>query len=141
LSCTSGVAQGHLTTGVCWGQCCLIYSVELFDLFCVFLFAEKKIHESVLLTLISVTLGSNCILPMQDVVNNICDDEDIKAVSFVGSNTVSESSILSVYLSVAQFFQYAVYPHNTYKWVLSATFFCSPIKVINLLILVQTNLG
>jgi len=45
---------------------------------------------------------------MQDVVNNICDDEDIKAVSFVGSNTVSESSILSVYLSVAQFFQYAV---------------------------------
>jgi len=45
---------------------------------------------------------------MQDVVNNICDDEDIKAVSFVGSNTVSESSILSVYLSVARCFQYAV---------------------------------
>jgi hypothetical protein len=35
---------------------------------------------------------------MQDVVNNICDDEDIKAVSFVGSNTVSEPSILSVYI-------------------------------------------
>lgn len=42
---------------------------------------------------------------MQDVVNNICDDEDIKAVSFVGSNTVCASSILSVYiyLYVAQF--------------------------------------
>lgn len=26
---------------------------------------------------------------MQDVVNAICDDEDIKAISFVGSNIVS----------------------------------------------------
>jgi hypothetical protein len=40
---------------------------------------------------------------MQDVVNNICDDEDIKAVSFVGSNTVSESGELSISLFVVQF--------------------------------------
>jgi hypothetical protein len=47
--------------------------------------------------------GSNPALPMQDVVNNICDDEDIKAVSFVGSNTVSESSDSSVSLFVVPF--------------------------------------
>lgn len=27
---------------------------------------------------------------LQDIVNAICDDEDIRAVSFVGSNTVSK---------------------------------------------------
>lgn len=26
---------------------------------------------------------------MQDIVNAICDDDDIRAISFVGSNTVS----------------------------------------------------
>lgn len=36
----------------------------------------------------------------QDIVNAICDDEDIKAVSFVGSNTVS---FLTVITSVFQF--------------------------------------
>ena len=30
-----------------------------------------------------------CITLRQDIVNAICDDDDIKAVSFVGSNTVS----------------------------------------------------
>ena len=30
----------------------------------------------------------------QDTVNAICDDEDIRAVSFVGSNTVSYLKIL-----------------------------------------------
>lgn len=29
----------------------------------------------------------------QDVVNNICDNEDIKAVSFVGSNIVSDKQV------------------------------------------------
>lgn len=28
---------------------------------------------------------------LQDIVNAICDDEDIRAVSFVGSNTVSKA--------------------------------------------------
>lgn len=31
---------------------------------------------------------------LQDTVNAICDDEDIRAVSFVGSNTVSNLLIL-----------------------------------------------
>lgn len=30
-----------------------------------------------------------CVTLWQDIVNEICDDDDIKAVSFVGSNTVS----------------------------------------------------
>lgn len=33
---------------------------------------------------------------MQDIINHICDDEDIKAISFVGSSTVS-SHILVLY--------------------------------------------
>lgn len=33
---------------------------------------------------------------MQDIINHICDDDDIKAISFVGSSTVS-SQILIVY--------------------------------------------
>lgn len=79
-----------------------MYSVGLFDL--IFFSFKKNINEFILLTFISVRLfGSNCTSPMQDVVNNICDDEDIKAVSFVGSNTVSESSDLSVSLFVVQF--------------------------------------
>jgi len=32
---------------------------------------------------------SNILELGQDTVNNICDDEDIKAISFVGSNPVS----------------------------------------------------
>ena len=35
---------------------------------------------------------------MQDIVNAICDDEDIKAVSFVGSNTVSFCSEVMEYI-------------------------------------------
>jgi len=81
-----------------------MYSVELFDLIIFFLFKKKTLANLILLTFIPVRLfGSNCSSPMQDVVNNICDDEDIKAVSFVGSNTVSESSDLSISLFVVQF--------------------------------------
>lgn len=37
----------------------------------------------------------------QDIVDYICDDEDIKAVSFVGSNTVSQIPyILVIYAAV-----------------------------------------
>ena len=32
-----------------------------------------------------------CFHLWQDVVNAICDDDDIRAISFVGSNTVSYS--------------------------------------------------
>lgn len=34
-----------------------------------------------------------CIYLGQDVVNAICDDDDIRAISFVGSNTVSNASV------------------------------------------------
>jgi hypothetical protein len=45
---------------------------------------------------LSGCLCSDSGLPYQDVVNNICDDEAIKAVSFVGSNTVSASYVSPV---------------------------------------------
>ena len=38
----------------------------------------------------------------QDIINAICDDDDIKAISFVGSNTVS-------YSSAFQFLKYILY--------------------------------
>lgn len=42
-------------------------------------------------------------LDCQDIVNAICDDDDIRAISFVGANTVSFSSVLN-YLYKLQLF-------------------------------------
>lgn len=59
----------------------------------------------------SVVLTEFCCSFFQDTVNAICDDEDIRAVSFVGSNTVSPpSSILTIpsvsYLVSGRHFQF-----------------------------------
>ena len=45
----------------------------------------------------------------QDIINAICDDDDIKAISFVGSNTVSYSSVL-------HFLNYFVYNACIYRY-------------------------
>lgn len=43
--------------------------------------------------MLSVIILFLCIYFGQDVVNAICDDDNIRAISFVGSNTVSNASI------------------------------------------------
>ena len=45
----------------------------------------------------------------QDIINAICDDDDIKAISFVGSNTVSYSSVL-------HFLNYFIYNACIYRY-------------------------
>lgn len=47
----------------------------------------------VVVFMINVIFLFLCIYLGQDVVNAICDDDDIRAISFVGSNTVSNASV------------------------------------------------
>lgn len=42
----------------------------------------------------------------QDIVNAICDDDDIRAVSFVGSNTVSFLIMIASLLQLCIVFMY-----------------------------------
>lgn len=38
---------------------------------------------------------------LQDIVNAICDDDDIKTISFVGSNTVSNFTIFTLWTDIS----------------------------------------
>lgn len=73
----------------------IVWSSWLYD--AIFTAKHSWICSSLAATL--AKLLSDSTLLFQDVVNNICDDEDIKAVSFVGSNIVSGSK-WSVYFSI-----------------------------------------
>lgn len=126
------VAKAHMRTDNSWGALLSNYSVDL-NLFCWRWFMLDC------LVLIAFLL-------MQDVVNNICDDEDIKAVSFVGSNTVSESSVLSVYIYLWHLFctYYMLYIQVHLRLTNGSCqqpFAFHLFKIINLIIFVSKKFG
>lgn len=69
---------------------CKIQSSEVFLLHAISNFFKSENNKAIEGTSTSFVLTNFvAFFFFQDTVNAICDDEDIRAVSFVGSNTVS----------------------------------------------------